>query len=246
MIDGKLCGYDFYRNVDKSHIKNERPGTKEEKFIRGITVDLIVVTMKDGYGQTEAYFPETASKDASDKALLDFVSKNVKYSKSALDNNIEGLITVRYTVRENGELTDFKIVKSLGWGLDEEVLKVMDKLAETKGLWTAALLDGKPITTSAILPVKFKLPKSNKLNTIKFSTIPNPSNGIFNVVYQLDRDTPVNLTFYSVDGKVVKRMLNLPAENNINIDLSSQNLPLVYITLEQEGKTKTIKTTFQN
>ncbi len=246
MIDGKLCGYDFYRNVDKSHIKNERPGTKEEKFIRGITVDLIVVTMKDGYGQTEAYFPETASKDASDNALLDFVSKNVKYSKSALDNNIEGLITVRYTVRENGELTDFKIVKSLGWGLDEEVLKVMDKLAETKGLWTAALLDGKPITTSAILPVKFKLPKSNKLNTIKFSTIPNPSNGIFNVVYQLDRDTPVNLTFYSVDGKVVKRMLNLPAVNNINIDLSSQNLPLIYITLEQEGKTKTIKTTFQN
>ncbi len=87
--------------------------------------------------------------------------------------------------------------------------------------------------------------KSNKLNTIKFSANPNPSDGNFNVIYQLEKNIPVNLTFYSIEGKTIKRMLNLPAENNINIDLSNHNLPLIYITLEQDGKTKTIKATFQ-
>lgn len=88
-------------------------------------------------------------------------------------------------------------------------------------------------------------PESNKLNSIKFSTSPNPSDGNFNVIYQLEKNIPANLTFYSIDGTVIKRMLNLPAENNINVDLSNQNLPLIYITLEQDGKTKTIKATFQ-
>jgi len=73
--------------------------------------------------------------------------------------------------------------------------------------------DQKPISKSAILPVKFKLPKSKKLETIKFSTSPNPSDGNFNVIYQLARNIPVNLTFYTIEGKVAKRMLNLPAEN---------------------------------
>lgn len=252
LIDGKLFGYNFYRKIDKSHINIERTGTKEERFMRGMTEDLIVVTMADGYGLTSAYFPGTNTEDSSDKALLDFVGKNINYPKAAKDNEIEGVVTVRYTVKENGELTDFEIEKSLGWGLDEEVLDMMDKLAEEKGDWSAAQLDRNAIATSMKLPVKFKLQsdqkkeaKSNNLNTINFSISPNPSDGNINIVYQLDKNIPVNLTFYSMEGKVIKRMLNLPAENNISVDLSTHNLPLVYITLEQDGKTQTRKATFQ-
>lgn len=252
LIDGQLFGYDFFRTIDKSHINKERPATKEEKFMRGMKEDLIIVNMLAGYGFNSAYFPETNTVDGSDQALLAFVGQNIKYPKSAIDNNIEGVVTVRYTVEANGDLTNFSIGKSIGWGLDQAVLDMMEKLAEEKGAWKAAYLNRSPIATSMVLPVKFKLQsgqkkeaKSRKLNPIKFSIGPNPSDGNFNVEYQLDKNIPVNLTFYSSAGKTIKRMLKLPAENKISVDLSNQNTSVIYVSLEQDGKAKTIKASVQ-
>ena len=83
--------------------------------------------------------------------------------------------------------------------------------------------------------------KSKDLKPIKFSISPNPSSGNFNIEYQLDKNVPANLTFFSIDGKTIKRMLNLPAENKISVDFSNQNVSVIYITLEQDGKSQTRK-----
>ncbi len=252
LIDGQLFGYDFYRTINKTHINKEKPASKEDKFMRAIDGELINVNMLAGYGFNSAYFPETNTADGSDLALATFVGNTIKYPKAAMDNNIEGVVTVRYTVEADGSLTNFKIGKSLGWGLDRAVLNMMEKLADEKGPWKAAYLDRRYIASSMVLPVKFNLQdsqkkeeKSRKLSPIKFSASPNPSNGMFNVEYQLDKNIPASLIFYSNEGKTLKKMLNLPSENKLTVDLSDQNTSVIYISLEQDGKVKTIKASVQ-
>ncbi|WP_081990502.1 energy transducer TonB [Sporocytophaga myxococcoides] len=53
-----------------------------------------------------------------------------------------------------GEVTDLNIIRGLGNGFDEEVLRVMKLMPE----WEPGYLDGKPIKIRKILPIKFSLP----------------------------------------------------------------------------------------
>ncbi|GAL85355.1 hypothetical protein MYP_2584 [Sporocytophaga myxococcoides] len=51
-------------------------------------------------------------------------------------------------------MTDLNIIRGLGNGFDEEVLRVMKLMPE----WEPGYLDGKPIKIRKILPIKFSLP----------------------------------------------------------------------------------------
>gem|GEM_PF-3664485 len=253
LIDGQMLGHDFYKSIEKHHINTEKHATKEEKFMRGLSGELTIVNMLAGYGFNSAYFPGTNTADGSDQALMAFVGNNIIYPKAAIDNNIEGVVAVRYTVEANGQLTNFKIGKSQGWGLDQAVLDMMEKLAEEKGPWRAAYLDRRSIATSMILPVKFKLQgdhkkeaKSRKLTVSKFEVNPNPSDGRFNISYELEDDAPASLTFYTSNGQVIKTIDNLPSKNNLQVDLSTQTSSTIYVSLEQGKKLKTIKASIQN
>jgi len=253
LIDGQLFGADFYNTIDKSHINKEGPASQEDKFMRGIEGELIIVNMLAGYGFNSAYFPGTNTEDGSNQALMNFVGNNITYPKAAIDNDIEGMVTVRYTVEADGQLTNFKIGRSLGWGLDQAVLDMMKKLADEKGSWTAAYLDRRSVSSSMTLPVKFKLQshqkdeaKSRRLSVSKFDVSPNPSDGRFNIKYELDGDTAASLTFYTSNGAVIKTMNNLPAKNTLQVDLSNQSSSIIYVALEQGGKVKTIKASIQN
>lgn len=252
LIDGQLFGYDFYRSIDKSHIKKEGPASKEDKFMRGIEGELTTVNMLAGYGYNSAYFPGTNTVDGTEAALLAYVANNVKYPQSAIDHEIEGLVTVRYTVQADGSLNDFKIGKSVGWGLDEAVISMMEKLAQEKGPWKAAYLDRRAVASTMVLPVKFKLnndqkkdTKSSRLEPIKFSVAPNPSDGRFTIDYQLTDDGMASLIFYDYAGSVIKDMNALASTDKISVDLSEAETSVVYVSLQQAGKQKTIKVLLQ-
>ena len=252
LIDGKVFDYEVYKTINKNHISNEEPASKEAKFMRGIKGKLIKVDMLPSFGYKNAYFPGTNTVNDSDKALLEFVGKNITYPKTAIDNNVEGLVTLHYTVDAEGGLTNIYIGRSLGWGLDEAVLDMMEKVIYEKGPWNPAHLDKKAVASNMTLPVKFKLQseqkkeaKSRALSPVQFSVSPNPSNGNFGVEYQLSENLPANLIFYNGAGKTIKKMLNLPAENRIAVDFSNQNTSVIFISLEQDGKVKTIKAAVQ-
>jgi len=249
LIEGQLFGYDYYKTLDKDHIKKERPATKEEKFMRGIDdYELIVVNMKLGYGYNSAYFPGTNTEDGSSQALLEYVGNNIEYPKSAIDNNIEGLVTVRYTVEADGELTNFKIGRSVGWGLDEAVIEMMEKLADERGPWTAAYLARKSVASTMTLPVKFKLQeahkveaRSRKLNIDRLDISPNPSNGIFNVSFELEEKSPVDIYFYSLSGQLVQEIKQVSNNYRNTIDLSNYSGQTILVNIVQNGKIHTNK-----
>lgn len=59
------------------------------------------------------------------KAMRAFISKNKRYPKQALEEKIEGTVFIKYTINYKGKVIEAKVVKSLGYGCDEEAQRVI-------------------------------------------------------------------------------------------------------------------------
>ena len=62
------------------------------------------------------------------EALHQFVTEQLKYPKEALENKIEGVVVVRYTINKDGKVIKTKVKTGLGYGCDEEAQRVVKLL----------------------------------------------------------------------------------------------------------------------
>ena len=60
--------------------------------------------------------------------------KELEYPRTAQDNGIEGRVTVKFVVNKNGEIEHPEIVRSVGGGCDEEVLRVIKMMKFSPGI----------------------------------------------------------------------------------------------------------------
>ncbi|CUT01688.1 energy transducer TonB [Candidatus Chrysopegis kryptomonas] len=86
---------------------------------------------------------------------LQSIQSKVKYPEEALKKGIEGTVYAVVYVNENGGVDHAEIVKGIGYGCDEEVLK-----AVSQAKFTPAYSQGKPVKVKVIIPVRFKLNKN--------------------------------------------------------------------------------------
>ncbi len=61
-------------------------------------------------------------------AFRKFIKENLKYPKEALKAKIEGTVLVRYEIDYKGKVTDAKVKKGIGYGCDEEAMRVIKLL----------------------------------------------------------------------------------------------------------------------
>jgi protein TonB len=87
------------------------------------------------------------------QALLKIIAKNLKYPASALEEMIEGLVAVEFVVEKDGSISQLAIIKGIGYGCDEEAMRVVALLKK----WSPGILNGAPVRTRMRFPVKFKL-----------------------------------------------------------------------------------------
>ena len=87
------------------------------------------------------------------QAFFDWVEKNQKYPLQARQRKIQGKVLVEFMVQADGSLTDARVVKKLGSGLDDEALR----LIRTAPKWEPATYQGKPLKQKMMLPVLFQL-----------------------------------------------------------------------------------------
>jgi len=86
-----------------------------------------------------------------EKAMQKFVAKKIKYTKEAKAANVHGLVITQFVVATDGSITDVNIVKKLGYGLDEEAVRVINSFPKFK----PAMQDGKPVAFRYTLPFRF-------------------------------------------------------------------------------------------
>jgi len=82
-----------------------------------------------------------------------FVSSRLNYPISAKESNIQGRVLITFIVETDGSLSDIKVARSVGGGLDEEAIRVI-KLSPR---WIPGKVGGKPIRAQYVVPVSFTL-----------------------------------------------------------------------------------------
>ena len=85
--------------------------------------------------------------------LYKFISNNLVYPKEAQEKEIEGRVIVRFFVEKDGSLSDIEVVKGIGGGCNEEVIRVMKMMPK----WKAGQYKGEDARYPLTIPVNFKL-----------------------------------------------------------------------------------------
>ncbi|MFN3402495.1 MAG: energy transducer TonB [Cytophagaceae bacterium] len=94
-------------------------------------------------------YPEHLNGDVND-----FINKNIRYPVKAQNAGIEGRVYVEFVIGTDGTVIDAKAVKGIGFGCDEEAVRVI-KLTK----WTPAKQNGKPVKLKRIVHIIYKMPE---------------------------------------------------------------------------------------
>lgn len=78
--------------------------------------------------------------------------KHMKYPRPAARNRIAGKVFIGFTINETGNLQDLSVIKGIGYGCDEEAMRVV---AMTK--WKCGKQRGRPVKVRMVQPVMFSL-----------------------------------------------------------------------------------------
>jgi protein TonB len=89
--------------------------------------------------------------------LLQYVYDNIQYPEAAKKLNVEGMVVVSFIVDESGRINDPTIVRNIGAGTGEEVIRVVNKMNEDNIRWIPGEQRGRKVKVKFHLPVKFAL-----------------------------------------------------------------------------------------
>lgn len=88
-------------------------------------------------------------------ALADYLKTNMVYPQEALDNGIEGVVEVSFTVKADGTIGAIKIVRMLDPDLEQEAIRLV------KGMpaWIPAEGASGAVASEAEIQIAFELPE---------------------------------------------------------------------------------------
>lgn len=107
--------------------------------------------MRD-FGPTNVY-TIPAHPETGNRAFKQYLEKNHKYPREARDQNVEGTVIIEFKVDATGALSEFRIVRGIGNGCDEEVIRLILQGAK----WVPTTKDGTPVNDKARVKFKFEL-----------------------------------------------------------------------------------------
>jgi TonB family protein len=115
----------------------------------------VVVT---GFGEKEAPAFSTfemAEPRGGRRAFKKYLEDKLIYPQQALANNVEGKVTIQFTVETTGQLSNFNIIKGIGYGCDEEVIRLIKQGPK----WSATKRNDEPVKGRVRVRLRFTLPK---------------------------------------------------------------------------------------
>ncbi len=86
-------------------------------------------------------------------ALMEYLSKNVKYPVVAQENGVQGRVVVSFVVEKDGSVTDVQVVRSVDPSLDREAVRVISSMPK----WIPGKQNGQAVRVKYNVPVSFRL-----------------------------------------------------------------------------------------
>lgn len=126
--------------------------------------------------------------------LGEYLSQNLHYPKAAQDAKAEGRVFISFIVTKTGEITDIQLLKGIGYGADEEAIRVVKNMPR----WQPATQNGQVVNVKYNLPINFTLEEEE-----------NPFKGIDE---------------FTIDGKkaTLKEMMAVPASKIGRMDVNKE------------------------
>jgi protein TonB len=90
--------------------------------------------------------------DCAEMKMLQFIFSNLKHPEEAKKAGVTGEIEAKFTVALDGSVKSPSIVKGLGHGCDEEVLRLISMMPK----WVPGKENGAPKEIETYIYVKFK------------------------------------------------------------------------------------------
>lgn len=107
------------------------------------------------HGKTKKFL-ELPRYGGGKEELKKFIAANLRYPKAALEARIEGKVLVAYEIDDNGFVHNPRVVKGIGYGCDEEAVRVVSLLRYKK-----VKNRGVRVRVNAKTHIIFTLPKTS-------------------------------------------------------------------------------------
>ncbi|MCF8331632.1 MAG: energy transducer TonB [Bacteroidales bacterium] len=90
-----------------------------------------------------------------------YLAENINYPEFAREHGIQGTVFVTFVVEKDGRITNPEILRGIGGGCDEDVIRIVKQMPK----WKPGKVDGKPVKVQFNMPVRFSLPATDEDET---------------------------------------------------------------------------------
>ncbi|MBO7045052.1 MAG: TonB family protein [Prevotella sp.] len=127
--------------------------TDDQKKVEGTAMPVIKGTVTPGDEPAFDVVEEMPQFPGGMAALMEFLSKNIRYPKEAFEANKQGRVLATFVIETDGSISEAKVVKSVDPSLDEEALRVINAMPN----WTPGKQSGKVVRVKYTVPINFRL-----------------------------------------------------------------------------------------
>ena len=154
-------------------IKEEKPVVNQASIIEEVTEELyeskevevvdqgeidieptaLVEVKEEVPDEPFLFVEEMPSFPGGDLALLQHISKHLRYPQRAQRIGVQGKVFVTFIINEEGEVSNVEVVKGIGAGCDEEAKRII----EASPKWIPGKQQGKLVRQKMLQKLVFKL-----------------------------------------------------------------------------------------
>ncbi len=171
--------YDFQISKNTKHITNAEAGptylqdlglkidaliananwtkAKEEILPEGIADPIAMegdtrqIPTDDNADQVYNLVEEMPEYPGGAAAMMDYIKRNTNFPEEAKAAGIQGKVVANFVIDEEGKIIEVNIVRSLGYGCDEEALRLINSMPK----WTPGKQKDKPVKVRMVVPINF-------------------------------------------------------------------------------------------
>lgn len=128
-------------------------GTDNPNAAHPNEVDLGSITGKGSTDEIKEFVEIMPQFPGGDKAMLEFLQKNLRYPVTAIEVGTQGRVVLRFVVGKDGLISNVEVVRSLDPSCDREAIRVVKSMPK----WIPGRQNGNPANVYFSLPVRFQL-----------------------------------------------------------------------------------------
>ena len=140
------------------------------------------------------------------EAFGKYLAKNLKYPAAAQRANVTGKVYTQFIVNTDGSVSDVTVLKSVGFGCDEEAIRVLETVK-----WIPGKQSGRVVRSRFTVPINFQLADDSKRSTFEFND-KNDKN-IKKIIYSNPSCKDCPPPMYIVDAMEVTDVINIDPQS---------------------------------